>query len=196
MNVALTAYIEESFTKLRQLRMSEKGEVWLASDKSGKLVIIKEIYLTGLPYKILKETPQPIAPKVIYCAEYDGKTLVVEEYLQGESLLERLEQGRYLTEKEAANILLRLCDRLRPLHKQGIIHHDIKPSNLILQNGGIIRLIDFDAARTVKENKSEDTRFLGTKGYAPPEQFGYGQTDERSDIYSVGITIKKMLGKE
>lgn len=157
-----------------------KGEVWLASDKSGKLVIIKKISLTGLPYKNLKENPQPIAPKVIYCSEHDGTTLVVEEYLQGESLLERLKQGRYFTEKEAAQILLMLCDGLRPLHEQGIIHRDIKPSNLILQNGGIIRLIDFDAARTVKEDKNEDTRFLGTKGYAPPEQFGYGQTDERS----------------
>ena len=196
MNAAVDDYIKESFQKLRQLRMSEKGEVWLASDKSGKLVVIKKISLTGLPYKNLKENPQPIAPKVIYCSERDDETLVIEEYVQGETLLERLEQGRYLTEKEAAQILLGLCDGLRPLHEQGIIHRDIKPSNLILQNGGIIRLIDFDAARTVKEDKNEDTRFLGTKGYAPPEQFGYGQTDERSDIYSVGITIKKMLGKE
>ena len=152
--------------------------------------------MTGLPYKKLKEHPQPIAPKVIYCSESDGETLIVEEYVQGESLLERLEQGRNLTEKEAEHILLQLCDGLQYLHEQGIIHRDIKPSNLILQNGGIIRLIDFDAARTVKEDKSEDTRFLGTKGYAPPEQFGYGQTDERSDIYSVGITMQKMLGKD
>ena len=196
MNVAVDDYIKESFQKLHQLRMSEKGEVWLASDKSGKLVVIKKISLTGLPYKKLKENPQPIAPKVIYCSERDDETLVIEEYVQGETLLERLEQGRYFTEKEAAQVLMRLCDGLYSLHKQGIIHRDIKPSNLILQNGGIIRLIDFDAARIVKEDKNEDTRFLGTKGYAPPEQFGYGQTDERSDIYSVGITIKKMLGKE
>ena len=196
MNVAVDDYIKESFQKLHQLRMSEKGEVWLASDKSGKLVVIKKILLTGLPYKKLKENPQPIAPKVIYCSERDDETLVIEEYVQGETLLERLEQGRYFTEKEAAQVLMRLCDGLYSLHKQGIIHRDIKPSNLILQNGGIIRLIDFDAARIVKEDKNEDTRFLGTKGYAPPEQFGYGQTDERSDIYSVGITIKKMLGKE
>ena len=196
MNAAVDAYIKESFQKLRQLRTSEKGEVWLASDKSGKLVVIKEISLTGLPYKNLKENPQSVAPKVIYCSEHDGTTLVVEEYLQGESLLALLEQGRYLTEKEAAKILLDLCDGLRPLHEQGIIHRDIKPSNLILQNGGIIRLIDFDAARIVKDDKNEDTRLLGTKGYAPPEQFGYGQTDERSDIYSIGITVKKMLGKK
>lgn len=190
------AYIETSFPKIRQLRSSSKGEVWLASDASGKLVVVKHILITGLPYKALKERPQPITPNIIYCTEQDGKTIVVEEYVQGDSLLERLEEKRYLTEQEAESILLQLCDGLKPLHEQGIIHRDIKPSNLILQHGGMIRLIDFDAARTVKEDSSEDTRLLGTRGYAPPEQFGYGQTDERSDIYAIGITMRKMLGTD
>ena len=193
MDDSIIAYIETSFHKMRQLRNSEKGEVWLATDASGKLVVIKRIMLSGLPYKMLKAHPQSLCPRVLYCAEDEEETLVVEEFVQGESLLERLEESRYLTEQEAKDILLRLCDGLLPLHKQGIIHRDIKPSNLILQNGGIIRLIDFDAARTVKEEQREDTRLLGTKGYAPPEQFGYGQTDARSDIYSIGITMQKML---
>ncbi len=167
----------------------------MASDKSGKLFVIKYISMTGLPYKTLKECHPSIAPRIIYCVEEDHDTLVVEEYIQGDSLLERLEQERYLTEKETEQILITLCDGLAPLHKMGIIHRDIKPSNLILQNGNIIRLIDFDAARIVKNDSSEDTRLLGTKGYAPPEQFGYGQTDARSDIYAIGITMKKMLGK-
>ena len=196
MDAATTAYINATFQKIRLLRSNNKGEVWLASDSSGKLVIIKRINITGLPYKTLKDHPHQIAPKIIYCAEQDKETLIVEEYIQGDSLLERLEQKCYLTEKEAEYILLGLCDGLKPLHDLGIIHRDIKPSNLILQNGCIIRLIDFDAARTVKSDSSEDTRLLGTKGYAPPEQFGYGQTDGRSDIYSIGITMKKMLGRE
>ena len=190
-----TAYINETFQKIRQLRASSKGEVWLAADVSGKLVVIKSVAITGLPYKMLKEHPQAVAPRVIYCTEHEGVTLVVEEYIQGTSLLERLEQRQYLTEAEAEQILLGLCEGLAPLHELGIIHRDIKPSNLILQNGGIIRLIDFDAARTVKARSSEDTRLLGTKGYASPEQFGYGQTDARSDIYSIGITMQKLLGE-
>lgn len=196
MDATINAYIETSFQKLRQLRSSDKGEVWLASDASGKLVIVKRIFLTGLPYRVLKEHQQSICPRVLYCAEDENETLVVEEFLQGDSLLERLEQGRYLTEQEAKSILLQLCDGLAPLHEQGIIHRDIKPSNLILQQGGIIRIIDFDAARTIKEDSREDTHLLGTKGYAPPEQFGYGQTDARSDIYSIGVTMKKLMGKE
>ncbi|MBQ7479401.1 MAG: protein kinase [Selenomonadaceae bacterium] len=79
------------------------------------------------------------------------------------------------------------------LHRQGIIHRDIKPSNLLVEKDGTLRLIDFDAVRHVKEGAGEDITRLGTKGYAPPEQFGYGQTDARSDIYALGMTFKHLL---
>lgn len=179
--------------KIRLLKSGDKGEVWLASEKSGRLVIRKHIAWTGLPYAMLKEKGYPLIPRILHCIEEDGETLVVEEYVQGESLLDRIGRKAYLSEREAGNILLQLCDGLAPIHAQGIVHRDIKPSNLILQSGCIIRLIDFDAARTVKEHSGEDTMHLGTKGYAPPEQFGYGQTDARSDIYSIGITLRESM---
>ena len=196
MDAHITAYIETAFLKIRLLKSSDKGEVWLAFEKSGRLVIHKRIAWTGLPYAILKEKGYPLIPRILHCIEEDGETLVVEEYVQGESLLDRIGRKAYLSEREAGNILLQLCDGLAPIHAQGIVHRDIKPSNLILQSGGIVRLIDFDAARTVKEHSGEDTMHLGTKGYAPPEQFGYGQTDVRSDIYSIGITMRKVLPEE
>ena len=196
MDAYITAYIETAFLKIRLLKSSDKGEVWLASEKSGRLVIHKRIAWTGLPYAILKEKGYPLIPRILHCIEEDGETLVVEEYVQGESLLDRIGRKAYLSEREAGNILLQLCDGLAPIHAQGIVHRDIKPSNLILQSGCIIRLIDFDAARTVKEHSGEDTMHLGTRGYAPPEQFGYGQTDARSDIYSIGITMRKVLPEE
>ena len=196
MDAHITAYIEAAFLKIRLLKSSDKGEVWLASEKSGRLVIRKRIAWTGLPYAMLKEKGYPLIPRILHCIEEDGETLVVEEYVQGESLLDRIGRKAYLSEREAGNILLQLCDGLAPIHAQGIVHRDIKPSNLILQSGCIIRLIDFDAARTVKEHSGEDTMHLGTKGYAPPEQFGYGQTDARSDIYSIGITMQKALPEE
>ena len=196
MDAHITAYIEAAFLKIRLLKSSDKGEVWLASEKSGRLVIHKRIAWTGLPYAILKEKGYPLIPRILHCIEEDGETLVVEEYVQGESLLDRIGRKAYLSEREAGNILLQLCDGLAPIHAQGIVHRDIKPSNLILQSGGIVRLIDFDAARTVKEHSGEDTMHLGTKGYAPPEQFGYGQTDARSDIYSIGITLRESMPEE
>lgn len=196
MDAKISAYFEEAFQRIRLLKSGDKGEVWLASEQSGRLVVLKRIALTELPYRILKGKDYPLIPRILHCVEDDGETVVVEEYVQGESLLDRIGRKAYLLEHEAESVLLQLCEGLVPIHEQGIIHRDIKPSNLILQSGCIIRLIDFDAARTFKEHSSEDTMYLGTKGYAPPEQFGYGQTDARSDIYSIGVTMRKSLPEE
>lgn len=87
-----------------------------------------------------------------------------------------------------------LCSVLEFLHGKDIIHRDIKPSNISLANDGHIRLIDFDAARMPKEDLEQDTRLLGTRGYAPPEQYGFAQTDARADIYSLGVTLEQLLG--
>ncbi|MBR3622188.1 MAG: serine/threonine protein kinase, partial [Selenomonadaceae bacterium] len=193
MDANIENYIELSFQKIRKLKENEKGEVWIAADKSDRLVVLKYIALTGLPYRVLKEKTFPLCPRVFHAWEDKEKTIVIEEYVGGETLLDRIARKEYLTEDETKNILLALCDGLFPIHKEGVIHRDIKPSNIILQAGNIIRLIDFDASRIVKEHSGDDTTHLGTKGYAPPEQFGYGQTDERSDIYSIGVTLQKAL---
>ena len=192
MDADVEFFIAANFQKIRLLKKSDKGEVWLATSQAGEPVILKIINFVGLPYLQLKENPHPLWAKILLFAEGDSKSVVVEEFINGELLSER---KNFLTETEAVKILLQLCDGLKVLHAQGIIHRDIKPSNLILQAGGIVRLIDFDAARIFKIGQDEDTKFLGTKGYAPPEQFGFGQTDSRSDIYSLGVTIQKILGE-
>lgn len=184
-------FLEFRFEKLKLLKRSERGEVWLAQvRRGGELVIIKHVSLTGLPYELIKNFSFKLPAKIFYCAEDESETTVVEEFIQGENLSER---KNLLSDSEARVILLQMCDGLKELHGQGIIHRDIKPSNLILQ-GERIRLIDFDAARIFKAGKESDTKLLGTKGYAPPEQFGSGQTDQRSDIYSLGVTMKNLLG--
>ncbi|MBR1806052.1 MAG: protein kinase [Selenomonadaceae bacterium] len=187
-------YLEFAFDKLERLKQSDRGEVWLARNRqSGEIVIIKHVNLTGLPYDALKKFRFTLPAKVFLCAEDDTDTVIVEEFIHGENLIERLERQDFLSEAEARKILLQMCDGLAELHAQKIIHRDIKPSNLILQ-GDKIRLIDFDAARIFKLDKNADTHTFGTKGYAPPEQHGYMQTDERSDIFSLGVTMKVLLG--
>ncbi len=191
-------FIQSKYEKVRLLHRTEKAEVWLAADSTGSFVVVKYIKLANLTYSSLKAMGKSLWPEVIYCAEDEASTSVVEEFINGESFEDLLANKRYLTEARAKELLLQLCDGLIMLHKVGIIHRDIKPSNIILQAVGghdFVRLIDYDAARTVKEDQREDTRLLGTKGYAPPEQYGYGQTDQRSDIYSLGITFKEMLGE-
>lgn len=190
-----SAFFDAQIEKLRLLRQTARGEVWLALWKPARAVVWKRIHATGLPYALLAEHPHPLWPTVLCCSEGGTDTVVVEEYAEGEPLSARLSAKRFLEEREAADILTQLCDGLAVLHGLGVVHRDIKPSNLILQNG-TVRLIDFDVARTIKEEQPEDTALLGTKGYAPPEQFGYGQTDARSDIYAVGVTLVKLLGPE
>ena len=196
MKAETLAYLENRFEKIRRLRQTAKGEVWLATDPEGKPVVWKTINLTDLPYAAIKKLPHPLLPEVIHVAGDEESTIVIEEYVQGQPLSELVARKQFLREAEVRRILLQLCSGLALLHGKGIIHRDIKPSNLILQKNGDVRLIDFDAARVVKEDGEEDTRLLGTKGYAPPEQFGYGQTDARSDIYSLGVTLKKLLAPE
>ena len=188
------SYLATMYERLRLLRRTERGEVWLAADRAGRPVIVKRARLTGLPYSRLMEMKCPICPRIFYCAEDGGETVVVEEYVNGEPLSERLARGEFLGEDEAEGIMLQVADGLRPIHEAGIIHRDIKPAHLLLDGSGTVRLIDFDASRIVKEGRDEDTTRLGTRGYAPPEQFGYGQTDARSDIYSLGVTIGELLG--
>ena len=105
---------------------------------------------------------------------------------------EELEQ-RSLGEREVLAIALQLCKVLQVLHAHNILHRDIKPANIILQNG-TAWLIDFGAAKTVSTACRQDTRILGTPGYAPPEQYGFSTTDARSDIYALGKTMEALLG--
>ena len=77
----------------------------------------------------------------------------------------------------------------------GAVHRDIKPENVIIRGSEAV-LIDFDASRIFKSEHHSDTQILGTTGYAAPEQYGITQTDERADIYSVGVLINVMLTGE
>lgn len=118
-----------------------------------------------------------------------GDDYITSEYVDGADL-----SKSKISPQNVLSIALELCDALAELHKNSVIHRDIKPSNIILCGDGHIKLIDFDAARIMKIAADKDTAFIGTDGFAPPEQFGFTQTDERSDIYSFGVTIKLLLG--
>lgn len=192
MDSAVTAYLEAAYQKIRLLKDTAKSQIWLAADRAGQTVILKRLASTDLPLKALQEAACPLCPKILCYAEDRDCTLLVEEHIAGDSL-QRLAAHRELTEKEATELLLAVAAGLAILHAHGIVHRDIKPANLLREKSGSFRLIDFDAARLMKDAADEDTALLGTKGYAPPEQYGYGQTDGRSDIYALGMTVTKLL---
>ena len=188
-------YIRATYSFLRLLKESERSRTTLAAREDGKLVVVREIEATGLPYAELKELSHPLFARIFLTAEENGRTWVVEEYIDGESLQELWERGERFSATEIKAMLREMAQGLAVLHHAGIVHRDIKPAH-ILRRGGRLHLIDFDAARLMREGAAPDTRHLGTVGYAPPEQYGYSQTDARSDIYALGVTFEKLLREE
>jgi len=128
----------------------------------------------------------------------DGNWYLVMEFVEGESLEERLRRmpkGR-LPAQEALHVTRQLCDVLEYLHSLNppVIFRDLKPSNVMVLPNGQIKLIDFGIARFFKQGQTRDTLNMGTPGYAAPEQYGgMGQTDPRTDVYSLGVVLYRMV---
>ena len=192
MEKRIESYIETEYTPIKTLKQTERSNVYLAKDTSEQIVVVKSVQTTGLPYKKLKEINHPLWPRILFTAEEDGVTWIVEEYVSGNTLAEEIEIGKRFSAAEVMGIMLELLDGMIAFHKSGIVHRDIKPSNIILQSKTHVRLIDFEVAREYQEQNSTDTQTLGTTGYAPPEQYGFAQTDERSDIYALGVTMREI----
>ena len=116
----------------------------------------------------------------------------VMEYIKGKTLVDVLNEG-CLSHETAKYYMLQLLDALELIHSFNIVHRDVKPENIIITKDGTLKLIDFDISRKIVTKKNCDTQLLGTAGYAAPEQFGFTQTDERSDIFAAGIVYNFML---
>jgi serine/threonine protein kinase len=131
-----------------------------------------------------------------FIGEYRNDTMlcVVRDYIEGMPL-EKLERKPPFSLNQALSIVVQLCDILTYLHSQNppIIHRDIKPQNIIVNNQGKITLIDFGVSRTYDESARQDTVCFGTRHYAAPEQYGFAQTDQRTDIFSVGVLLAWLL---
>lgn len=176
--------------------MKKKNIVLVQDRRNSELCVKKtlDIYSRDV-YEQLASVRIEGVPAVKECVADDGKLIVVEEYVQGRSLKQVLDEHGLLNEEQAYEIAVQLVDILVRLHQlePAIVHRDIKPSNIIIEKNGHVNLIDFNAARHVNADKNEDTRMLGTVYFAAPEQFGFGQSDERTDIYGLGATINYIM---
>lgn len=168
-------------------------KTWLVRDRESlyvcKAVLPDEIDL----YKKLSEVSSPYIAKVIDVCVVNDTLCAVQEYVKGQTLEDYLRSQGNLSQATVRSIALQLCDGLGELHKKGIIHRDLTPKNIIVMNRQRVKLIDFGISRIERENASADTEFLGTAGFAAPEQYGFQQSTARTDIYSLGVLINYML---
>ncbi len=127
-----------------------------------------------------------------FAQEYKNEKMlcVVREYAEG-TPLDKLVKSSKLSQQQIVSIGMQLCDILSYLHSQTppVIHRDIKPQNIIVSDSGAVKLIDFGISRVWDQRASNDTVFFGTQEFAPPEQYGFSQTDNRSDIFSLGVLL-------
>lgn len=205
--------LNNRYTVLSKLGKGGMGAVYLVADSrlGGKYWALKELSDAALKNPAERDTAiaafkreatllatlnHPNLARVVDFFQESGKYFLVMDRVEGQTLDDAL-QGRTAPFPEAQVLAwaVQLCDVLDYLHHQNppIIFRDLKPGNIMLDREGNIRLIDFGVARLFRPGAGKDTTSLGTPGYAPPEQYGKGQTDARSDVYALGATLHQLF---
>lgn len=201
--------IDGKYEILKQIGKGGMSVVYLAMDKRlNKQWAVKEIRKSGkgkhdeivvnsllAEANLMKKLDHPALPRIVDIIEEQDTIFVIMDYIEGESLDKTLKEYGPQPEEVVIEWGKQLCDALSYLHSQKppIIYRDMKPGNIMLKPEGNLKVIDFGIAREYKEQGIADTTVLGTPGYAPPEQHGSRQTDERSDIFALGMTMHHLL---
>jgi serine/threonine-protein kinase len=205
--------LQDRYVVMQKLGQGGMGAVYRAGDRRLSTVnwAVKEMSQSAIsgPLEIeqaraafrheaemLAALNHPNLPRVTDHFEQDGKAYLVMEYVPGETLLSFLvREGLPQPQARVFEWTRQLCDALDYLHTQHppIIFRDLKPANIMLTPNGQVKLIDFGIARLFKPGQAKDTQAFGTIGYSAPEQYGKGQTDARSDVYSLGVLLHQLL---
>lgn len=146
-------------------------------------------------YHYLMEHHNPLFPVVYDCfRQQEGYIVVSEEFINGQTLYEILSK-KLPSIDSRAGWFSDICRGLSFLHKAepAIIHRDVKSENILIDDRGQARLIDFGAAKVYRAEASRDTRLIGTDGIAAPEQYGFAQSDARTDIYALGKLLPELF---
>jgi tetratricopeptide (TPR) repeat protein/tRNA A-37 threonylcarbamoyl transferase component Bud32 len=207
--IQIGTIIDDRYEILKEIGRGGMSVVYLAMDnRLNKSLVVKdirkrsnsnnELLINSLVVEanMLKKLDHGSLPKIYDIIESEGDIYVVMDYIEGESLKERLKRDGKIPAKEVIEWAKQLSNVLGYLHSRKpypIIYRDMKPDNIMLTPEGKIKLIDFGIAREFKTENLSDTTNLGTKGYAAPEQISGRQTDAKTDIYSLGITLYHLV---
>ncbi len=190
----------QELNKVTELSRTEKSCVWLVSTEAGKEFAVWKEYQNRalLPlYERLQSIQSEYFPQIYRLTSREDSIVLLEEYLPGETLQAKIESEKKLSEEELTGYICSMGKALQVLHNAipPIVYRDLKPQNIIITPENRLKIVDFDAVREYKEEQSRDTVVLGTKEYASPEQYGFMQTDIRTDVYSLGIVYAELLEK-
>ena len=206
----IATVIDGKYEILKEIGRGGMSIVYLAMDKRlNKQWAVKEIrkrdnsrndeiVVNSLlaEANLMKRLDHPSLPRIVDIIDNGSTIYVVMDYIEGEPLSRVLQQYGAQPQEIVLEWAESLCGVLDYLHNQTppIIYRDMKPANVMLKPDGSLKLIDFGIAREFKEENVEDTTCLGTRGYAAPEQFGGKvQTDARTDIYCLGVTLYHLI---
>lgn len=200
----MNTFLNGKYRKVKTVGSGGMGTVYLVENTAlGTQWAIKAIRkkesdnfdLLAEP-NILKKLNHPALPRIIDIDEDEENLYIVEDYIEGTPLDKQLGVKKKFDEATVIEWAKQLCNILIYLHNQKpnpVIYRDMKPSNIIVSADNVVKVIDFGIAREFKTDSGSDTSYMGTRGYAAPEQYGTSQTDARTDIYSLGATMYHLL---
>ena len=176
--------------------LGNKEHIHLVRNKNTGKICIKKILgkEQSAIIQFRKKYSSTYFPQVLDVIDTLEEIILIEEYIEGVTLEEYM-VGEPLKEQQAVNIARQICEALKCLHNAVpmIVYRDLKTENVMITSQEQVKLVDFDISRKFQEGKNRDTELLGTAEYAAPEQFGYFQTDNRTDIYAFGVLFNYML---
>lgn len=181
-----------------EIESDEDGRALVRNTVSQQVFVKKTLEVFSIPvFAFLKKHHHPHVCSVEDYWEEDGKLVVIEELISGKTL-EYLLDNDALSFETKKDLLLQILDGVSFLHQANpkIIHRDLKASNIMVTADNVVKIIDYDAAKIYQPNETKDTVLMGTEGSAAPEQYGFMPSDERTDIYALGILMKQMFPQD
>lgn len=198
--------MQEHWTVYECLKESEDSSIFLVKETAtGILCVLKwgrnrqAEFLRNEMEIMEKMADRKLSgiPKTYRIFEENGEVYLVREYIEGMSLAQMVLQKGGISEAEICRISRKICQTAEQFQNpdEPMIHRDIKPENIVVTPGGEVVFIDFGTMRSYKKDGSRDTFVVGTRGTAAPEQYGYTQTDQRTDVYAIGQTMLYMVSE-
>lgn len=189
---------DDAYRVVRVLGDGPSGRTELVTFNGEGLLVRKHIpaaLANAAAWAAAMEIDEPLLPRIEELYRMPDELVVIYDYVEGEALSAVVEQEGRLEASRAADVIADVCRAVGALHESGVVHRDITPGNVILAADGA-HLVDLGIARQQHPGQRRDTTTLGTWGFAAPEQYGFKQTDARSDVYAIGRLLGYALTGE